>query len=360
MSFRVHPRVPFAASGPSWRPARLAAGVATLCLALAPLASASAQVKEGFDDRTGPEPPPETRLDSLAELHKIHVSPNAIVFDARTRTATVSFRNISNRPIIGEVQVLYSYPEWPHGLPADTTVITTDMQTLLERDTTILNPGPKDHYAGRWLSGLPERLTLAPHETRQVTLKLAPPASVANGEYSARLVVIVKPQDQRRAPGARDVKEHYAMPIKGAINPLRDSVRIFYRQGALKSALSFGPGAVARFDSAGLGGPDPRDCPKSLWIKLPMHLTGNAHVEGRLTVTYRNVETGQLVPVNRFPVSLYHDAVTHWWTHTCWVPVGKYQVLLRFDGKQEDIPSGQQLPFATMQYTIPGTIEISR
>lgn len=121
------------------------------------------------------------------------------------------------------------------------------------------------------------------------------------------------------------MRAHYALPIKGALPPLRDSMLVFFRQGALHTGLTSSPQTVAKFDSMGYGGPDGRDCPHSLWIRLPLHLTGTTHVDGTLLVTYRNLQTGEVIPVNKFAVSLYCDAVTHWWTHTCWVPEGRYR-----------------------------------
>ena len=71
-----------------------------------------------------------------------------------------------------------------------------------------------------------------------------------------------------------------------------------------------------------------------------------------------NVDNGEVVPVNKFRVSLYRDDVTHWWTHTCWVPVGKYRATLLFQGSQKDIPADKRLPIAPVQYTIPTPFDI--
>lgn len=313
---------------------------------------AIAQTKEGFDDRALPDEP-ETRLDSLAQEHMVHVSPHVLVFNARSKTATLSFRNQGPYPVQGEVQVLFAYLAWPHGHPADTTVFTAHMATIEPRDTVVLKPSPKDPFAGRWLSGVPARVTLAPHETKRITVRLTPPTNLPAGEYWARIVALVRPQDQPRKPGAQDVRQHYALPIQGALTPLRDSALVFYRQGPLRTGLAVGAGAAAQYDVQGIGGPDGRDCPHSLWIKLPLHLTGNTHADGILTVTYRNVETSELVPVNRYTVPLYRDAVTHWWTHTCWVAPGTYQAILGLQSDPHALPRGAQLPFAPLLDTLP-------
>ena len=339
---------------PSWK-ALLAASL----FALSPVARASGQIKEGFDDRTTPEEwAPHTHMDTLQILHTIHVSPKALYFNSANHSATVTLENSSDRPIQGNVLILYAFPTWPHKHPADTTVITQNMEMLQQQDTTVAVPSPKDRFAGKWLSPIPLRVSIPAHKSQQVKVQLNPPANLPAGEYWVRIVVQVNPQDQNRRGNGQDTRQRYALPIKGQLPALRDSVIVFYRQGPVKAGVSFGPGVVARFDSVGYGGPDGRDCPHSLWIRLPMHLTGNAHVDGTLLVTYKNVETGDVVKVNKFEVSLYRDEITHWWTHTCWVAVGKYKATLQFQPKQQDVPADQRLPIAPVTYTIPTPFDI--
>jgi hypothetical protein len=324
-----------------------------------PLQPVHAQVKEGFDDRTTPEElAPHTRDDTLRDLHTIHVSPHVLIFDATTRSATLTLSNHGDHPLHGDVSVMFAYPDWPHGLPANTTIIASDIASLEQHDTVVANPRPKDPYAGGWLHGLPTHVTLAPHHTQQVTVTIVPPAHLPTGEYWARVVVSVDPNPQHRGK-TEDSRHYYAFPVKGMIPVVRDSAMIFYRQGKLHAGLAFGSGIAARFDSVGYGGPDSRDCTHSLWIRLPMHLTGNTnHVDGTLLVTYQNVHTGRVIPVNKFRVTLYKDAVTHWWTHTCWVPEGTYRVTLHFEGAQPNVPAGKQLLAPPVQFTIPKPFEV--
>ncbi|HXC25417.1 MAG TPA: hypothetical protein VNU46_05830 [Gemmatimonadaceae bacterium] len=334
--------------------------LAALFVVLLPFTRANAQIKEGYDDRTLPEEnAPHTHLDTLQQLHMIHVAPHAIVFNATTRSATITLQNTSDKPIQGDILVMFAFPTWPRSHPADTTIITDHMDILEQRDSVVQAPTPKDHYIGPWLSGIPGRVTIPPHKTQQVTIKIAPPANLPTGEYWGRIVVSVNPQDQHRGNG-QDTRQRYALPIKGVLPVLRDSVVVFYRQGPLQTGISFGAKTAAAFDSVGYGGPDGRDCPHSLWIRLPIHLTGNAHVDGTLHVSYRNTQTGDVIEVNKFPVSLYHDEVTHWWTHTCWVPVGTYRATIKFENaKRSDIPADQRLPMAPVTYTIPTPFTIS-
>jgi hypothetical protein len=336
------------------------AAVALLLFSLAPIARASAQIKEGFDDRTTlDEDTPHNHMDTLQYAHTLHVSPHALIFDAATRSATITFTNGSDHPIQGQVAVVFGYPVWPHGHPADTAIIAPTMAILEERDTLVAAPSSKDHFAGTWLSPIPGLISVPAHKSQQIRVKIAPPANLPVGEYWAHVVVTVNPQDQHRGAG-QDTKQRYALPIRGVLPVLRDSVIVFYRQGKLAHGVTFGPGVAARFDSVGYGGPDGRDCPHSLWIRLPMHLTGNAHVDGTLLVTYKNVDNGAVVPVNKFRVSLYRDEVTHWWTHTCWVPVGKYRATLLFQESQKDVPTDKRLPTVPpIQYTLPTPFEIT-
>lgn len=333
--------------------------LAALLLALAPAERAHAQVKEGFDDRTTPDEwAPHTHMDTLQVLHTIHVSPKALYLTPGNRTATITLENISDRQIQGDVLVMFGFPTWPHSHPADTTIITQNMETIEERDTIVTTINPKDRDASKWLSPLPLRVSIPAHKKQQLKVQINPPAHLEPGEYWTRIVVMVNPQDQNRRGNGQDTRQKFALPIKGVLPSLRDSVLVFYRTGPVKAGVSFGPGAAARFDSVAYGGPDGRDCPHSLWIKLPMHLTGNAHVDGTLLVTYQNVETGAVIPVNKFIVNLYRDEVTHWWTHTCWVPVGKYRATLTFQSPQKDVPPSERLPIPTVKYTIPTPFDI--
>jgi hypothetical protein len=333
-------------------------GALALLLGIAPVMKAGAQIKEEYDDRTtADENAPHSRMDTLQQLHMIHVSPHVLAFDANTRSATIELRNRGDHEVQGDVLVLFAYPDWPRGHPADTTIITQDMASLEQRDTIIVEPKPQDHFAGHWISGLPGRVTLAPHQAQRFTVKITPPPNLPAGEYWARIVVSINPQDQHRGKG-QDTRQRYALPIKGTLPLLRDSVMVFYRQGALKTGLTFGANSAAEFDKVGYNGPDARDCPHSLWIRLPIHLTGTTHVDGTLLVTYHNLETGETIQVNKFPLSMYRDGVTHWWTHTCWVPPGKYKVTLRFESVQKDFPANQRLPMAPVEYTIPTPFQI--
>lgn len=294
--------------------------------------------------------------DQVREAHVVHVSPHQLVFDAQTRTATLTFRNTGEQPARGLVQVVFGYRMWPHSLPADTILFTPHYELIAPRDTIIAHPGPEDPFAGRWLTGLPTAVTLAPHETKQVTLRLDPPATVPAGMYWARIVTIVRPADPKHG-NSRDVQQHYAMPTKGhtVLPELRDSAEVIYRKGPLRMGLEVGPGvgaiAPAELPSPTYqGGPvDPK-----LWYRFPVHLTGNVPFIGISHTWYQDAATGEVVSdLGAWEMTVYHDAVVHIWAQVNQLPPGKYILVKTLTGVPLDAPDSPGATMAPVTLTIP-------
>ena len=345
---------------------------------LSPLPSARAQQTskidmntvdqhEVYDDhqRIPTDAGSQRQADSLRQhqLHLVHVSPHRVMFDTHTKAATLTFSNPTNVVAEGEVELLFAYTDWPHSRSADTAVLAEDWQSLAARDTIVFTPGPKDPFLGPWLSGLPTEVRLAPHQTRQVTIQLAPPPHLPNGTYWARVLVIARPLLPHRGKGDKDTHRRYALPVKGEIpDTLRDSVLVFYHQGAQRRKLLFGPGGGVAFDSLNYGGPNDGGCQDRMWIRLPVRLAGNTPIDGKLFIMFRNVETNALVLRNIYPFALFRPGttVTHWWAQLCCgIPPGTYRAVLQFvSDPQHDIPPAQRLPVDTVTYTIPTPVKI--
>ena len=306
-----------------------------LGLAAPPVAAQGAQ---GSDGTPGALAPPE----SLRLRQMVQLSPHLLLLDSKTKSATLEFRNPSDSVKQATVQVQFAYLDGPHGLPADTTIIDPTGKVVEPYDTVIAQPGPTDHFAGRWLSGVPTTVTLAPHATKRVTIRIAPPPTLPAGEYWARIQTVV-PTAPRRG-GTRDVRQRYAVPTKLRVPLLRDTCLVLYRQGLLHMGIAIGPGAIARIDSANIGGVDHESFSHALWVRLPLHLTGNVPFRGMMHSEYRNLTTGEVVNPNRLPFLLMKDGVEHTVIETDVLSPGSWEYTLTFDSDDPDLPPGLRLP----------------
>lgn len=286
---------------------------------------------------------------------KVEVTPHELHFDPTTKTAILTFHNAGSRPTQADVQTVFGYLDWPHGLPADTTLFTEHWERIFPHDTVIATPGPKDRFAGRWLSGVPAHVTLKPHETKQVTVRINPPADVAAGEYTARILVIVRPIDLRHGKNL-DVQKKYALPTKGRspIPMLRDSTLVTYRQGPLMMGLQVLPGAVGEIDAKHLPVPPTMGAGEHrLWYRFALHLTGNIPFVGVSHTIIRNVVTGEEDDLGSWEFRLYHDAVIHIWAQADFLGQGKYELIKTLSSSQEDLPVAQRIPVTPVRVVIP-------
>jgi hypothetical protein len=300
----------------------------------------------------GGEGDPVAVSDSVRQAHTVHVSPHLVVLDPHSTTATLTFSNEGTTPTQADVELQYGFTDWPD----------TDLANPLNphypnpRDTVIRTPGPTDRYAGRWISGLPTHLTLQPHETQRVTLRIDPPAHLPAGEYSARVVTIVRPPLPPKRSTAQDTKQVYHLPVQAStagLPVLRDSVRVFYRTGLLRL------GVAIRHPTMGIG-KLPADATLALkddWVHLPVQLTGNMHFEGQIKHYFRNDDTGEtVVALTTRLISLQRDGVIHHW---CDVPAngslppGHYTLVVILDATQEEFPASQRIAMPPVQVSLP-------
>jgi hypothetical protein len=296
--------------------------------------------------------------DQMRLLRSVQVSPHEIHFDPATKVATLTFSNVENHAKTAQVVVQFAYPTWPTGLPADTVLIATNEQDIIPRDTVIAHPDPSAHYAGRWLSGVPTSITLGPHETKRVTIHLQPPANLPDGEYWARIETRIAPPGQRGH--SLDTKQQYNIPTAQHALVIRDTCRIVYRQGVLRMGLAVDTTqVVGQIDAQNIGDVDRRQpvWSHALWIRFPVHLTGNAPFHGQMHSAFRNVTTGAMVRPNTKELSLYTDAMMHWAVMTGTLSPGQWVLEIWFDNELADVPPDQRLPMAPVKFSVPFTLK---
>lgn len=296
--------------------------------------------------------------DSLRERHLVHVTPHRVIFDASTHTATLTFSNEDDHPVQAQVQVLFAYTAWPHGPATDTILLTHQAQQIAPYDTIVLTPRPSDPFAGRWLTGVPTTVTLAPHQKKEVTVRITPPAHLPTQTYWARIIVLPSLED-RHGGKSKDTRTRYVIPIHNAHVPtLRDSVLVFYRSGPVTMGLTADHG-VAQLSVPPLPGPYPDD-PPNLWFRLPVRLTGTAPFDGVLYARIHDRDTGSDYESRPTRMMVYQPRATlHWYVwniNYCELNEGHYQLILRFVSPQASVPPAQRLPFQEVTDTIPFSI----
>lgn len=284
--------------------------------------------------------------DAVRQRHTVHVSPHRVIFDATRRTATLQFSNAGDTPAQAAVHVVFAYTDWPHGVAAETTLFTRHWEQLYARDTIVLVPRPTDPYAGRWITGLPATIALKPHETRNVSIQMTPPPGLRTGTYWARIITEVNPPSTRNTGKPKDTRTIYKLPMHGQSLPtLRDSAIVFYRQGYPTLGVRFGP-VVAKIDTLDLPSPGyvGGTGARKLWRRMALHLTGTEPFEGVMSVTYHNLATGEDIALNPGTFILYRDGVAHYWGQADMLKPGRYQLIIRLESPQTDVPPAQRVP----------------
>lgn len=313
-----------------------------------PLATLTAQISGGIDNS------PLQVSEEVRRTHMVHVSPHVLVFSPNSKTASIELSNEGTVPTTASVIVELGYTAWPSIDTAN--LYTKDAKAGRARDTVIANPGPKDRYAGAWLSGYPTTVTLKPKEKKRVTLRINPPAGLPDGEYYARLVTIVSPPSPKPSDNSKtkDVRTVYKLPVTGnGIQNLRDSVRIFYRTGKVSMGLRlFGGKAELNPDKANAVKGSHVD---DVWTMFSFENTGNAQVEGAMVVFYKS-ESGGEIPLTVEPgnvMSVYGKGTMRWYAQSTPLQPGRYSIVIKFNPYQDDFPENQRIQMTPAEISIP-------
>jgi P pilus assembly chaperone PapD len=167
-----------------------------------------------------------------AQVAGIGVDPHMVVLTA-TRPA-------------GEITVLN-----PHATRAEFSVdlrfgyATTDAAGQLRVE---LNDEPDNASAASWVVPYPNRFILRPGGTRKVRLLARPPATLADGEYWARITVHAR-DDASSAPAleaAIDTSDATSARVRIAMETAT-VLPVFFRKGAVSTGIAIGSAdAVAR------------------------------------------------------------------------------------------------------------------
>jgi hypothetical protein len=290
--------------------------------------------------------------EEIRQAHMVHVSPHVLVFTPNSKTATIELSNQGKTPVSASVVVELGYTVWAN---PDTALFTTHAKEPRAHDTVVVNPRPQDRYAGRWLSGYPTSVTLAPREKKRVTLRINPPAGLPDGEYYARLVTIVAPPTKKPADSkAKDVRTVYKLPVTGVgIQTLRDSVRIFYRTGKVMMGLRLFNGK-AELDPKKASGVSTTHR-EDVWTMFNFENTGNAQVQGAMSVVCR-LPSGEEFPLTVDPgniISVYGKGTMRWYAQLGPLPRGRYSIIVKIGPYQNEFPVDQRIPMTPAEISMP-------
>ena len=296
--------------------------------------------------------------DSLHNARRASVSPHVVVFDEKTQSATITFINTGSKSTEADVVIELGYAAWQN---RDTALFSHHWQRETPYDTVVANPRVQDHYAGRWLSGVPTHLVLQPHERKQVILRVTPPAGLPDGEYYARIVTIVRPKRQHTPTLQKDTKTIYTLPVHGVVTvpPVRDSVRVYYRQGPQTMGMTVeGRGAIDTTREGNDSAYARNVGHNPLRNLVRVHLTGTAHFEGYEEVYYL-AANGTRMPLTAdiseggLGLIMHTDGILRDLAQTDKLSPGHYTLVIRFIGRQDEFPPAQRIPMKPVEVSIP-------
>lgn len=120
---------------------------------------------------------------------RVKMSPALIVVDPKTNSAVIEFSNTTKGTLTADVTIaLAPLPGGNQPAPPPSGSKETGGSPAADPQTksapTADSIDPKRSLIP-WVNGLPSRITLAPGERKQITLRLTVPRSVDRGEYSA-------------------------------------------------------------------------------------------------------------------------------------------------------------------------------
>lgn len=285
-------------------------------------------------------------------IRTVHVAPHVIVLDPSHQSATVTFTNTGNVATDADVVLQLEYPYFPK---TDTALFsrTWTWKDQEPRDTLIVNPGPEDHYAGGWISGIPTHLRLQANQTIHATLRINPPANLPNGEYYARIMAVVAPPKKNKS---MDTKQQFHIPIKGQTLPLsHDSVWVYYRKGPPSMGMTI-LRAEAQQDTTATAREAFQGNAKVVRFLIQYHLSGTTHFEGRMEVSHHGevIASGQTGSQYAFP--LYRDGTMRWLVGGPFEK-GRDSLTVRFFDYQDNFPADKRVPMKPAEVTIPYDIE---
>lgn len=194
---------------------------------------------------------------------QISISPTRIIFDGRTRSASV---NLINR-----------------GNEASTFRIAFERKRMTEdgQFELVKTPLPGEAFADQMIRFSPRQVVLPPGKSQVVRLLLRKPPNLADGEYRSHLLFSEVPKEAGKSIEAQTGNQkQMSISIKPVLGI---SIPVIVRHGSTSADVQFVKYVLSNI------GPDK----SSGELMLTMKRTGNQSVYGDLLVTYKKDKDGK-------------------------------------------------------------------
>jgi len=247
------------------------------------------------------------------------VAPTGIFIDPRTRGASVELYNPGSDPVEVSISTAFGYP-----------VSDSLGQVTLRLEE---HPDSAAPSAAPWIDAFPRRLILRARERRTVRLLARPPATLADGEYWARLIVDAKGGQVAIRSNADGAGIHVGLMLE-----VRTIVAVFYRRGRVTTG-------VAMSDARA------RTAHDSLDVCARFTREGNAAFLGTLHTTVSDSAGTQVASVST-PLAVYHTLSPCFRTSIPRLATGRYAVHLLVDTDRRDLNRAALLPIPAVRDSV--------
>lgn len=189
---------------------------------------------------------------------QVSVSPTRVVFEGRTRTASVTLINRGNE--------------------ASTFRISFERKRMTEDGNfeDVKQPDPGEIFSDQMIRFSPRQVVLPPGQAQVVRLLLRKPPNLADGEYRSHMLFREVPEQKSQSIEAQTSKKNQMIisikPVLGI------SIPVIVRQGSTSAEVQIVKTNLTRVSP---------DMSKAM-IELTMKRTGNRSVYGDIVATYRN------------------------------------------------------------------------
>lgn len=239
------------------------------------------------------------------------VAPHAVYINHATRSGSLTLYNPGADPVEVSISFGFGYP-------------TTDSAGAVGLDLLDSAPAGEPSAMG-WIQAFPRRVTIAPQQRQTIRLLAAPPPSLPDGEYWARIIVAAKGGQVPVAgvPDSGDVTVALTLEV-------RTVLAVVYRKGALTTGVALAPVSASYASD-------------SISVRVPMTRSGTAAYLG--TARAEVVDgAGKVVAQTERVVGVYYTLDPRLEIPVDSLPAGTYKVRVSVSTDRPDLPPRTALP----------------
>jgi hypothetical protein len=240
----------------------------------------------------------------LNSFSQLNVVPTYIFLNAPSRSQECIIRNPSADTVEVWIDFKFGYPQMDD----------TGKVYMVYGDSTLQDP----ESAALWCKAYPQRFVLTPQAVQVVRLLVTPPASIADGEYWARVVATEKTSKRIVSPGQGKVGMKFNL-FSGSDIP------IHYRKGKVTTGLSVTNSRIEVVDN-------------TLKIFANLNREGNASFWGKVKIRVVD-KTGKVILTNERMLAVYNTLHFNTTLDAKKLTRGNYSLEMVFSGQRNDVKS---------------------